>query len=177
MVSAAAIEHAVDSLDSARSGSSLAKARRDFVEEWGELAGMWAERQLAEAPEGVKKEMAIATAKAQVIQELAGAWSWAKLSRRFHHPDAHLRHAMRMDANSGTIRAYYSTPHELLAFKGMELFTARASAPDPSDKMGELLLDWLREEAAPALRSYKIPTFEDMMERWRPKKYVRPPKP
>lgn len=176
MVGSAALEHAMDSLNSARSSASLAKARKDFYEEWGDLTGMWAERQLAASPRGEAKEEAIAKAKAQIIQELSGAWSWAALSRRFHHPDVHLKHAMRMDANSGSMRAYYSTPHELLAFKSEEVFSGREKPLDPDDKMGALIMDWLREEAAPALRSYKKPTFEDMMERSRPKKYQRPPK-
>lgn len=176
MVGAAALEHAMDSLHSARSQASLAKARKDFYEEWGDLAGMWAQRQLEGAAAGEDKDGAIAKAKAQVIQELSGAWSWAALSRRFHHPDIHLKHAMRMDANSGSMRPYYSTPHELLAFKSEEVFSARSMPLDPSDKMGALIMEWLREEAAPALRDYQKPTFEAMMERSRPKKYQRPAK-
>jgi hypothetical protein len=162
MIAEAALTHAVDHRDSALAPDSLARRRKEFYVEWGDLASMWAMRQAAGAPQAVLDDVD-AKARSEVLSCLAGAWTWTAIEKNFKSPDVHTLQALRMDALSGAIRQYSSTPHEMLAYKLEELFLAHGKPLEPDDKVGELLSSWLREEAVPALRDAREVTFSSLM--------------
>ena len=162
MISEAARSHAVDNRSSSQSEDTLARRRKEFFAEWGDLACMWANRQAPGLASAEQRDLE-ARMGAEVLSSLAAAWTWSALERQFPKPDVHTLQAMRMDASSGGISNYFSTPHEMLAYKLEELFLAGDKPLAESDALGAHLLGWLREEAAPALAEACDVSFASMM--------------
>lgn len=158
----AAREHGMDHRDSARAPDSLARARKSFYEEWGDLAGDWARRQAGERSEAELADVE-ALARTQALSALASGWSWSLLERFFPNPDVHTLQALRMDNLSGNMRPYFATPHEMLAYKMEMLFLAREQQPAADDKVAPILLAWLRDEIVPQLREAREVTLDSVM--------------
>lgn len=162
MITEAARLHALDHRNSEQTDKSLARRRKEFYVEWADLASMWARRQAGEAEPKTLDDME-ARMRAQVLNCLAGAWCWTHLEQNFPKPDVHTQQAIRMDVLSGRLSPYFSTPHEMLAYKIEELFLARGRTPSPDDKVGSILLSWLKEEAVPALTEARDVSFASLM--------------
>ena len=146
----AAFEHAKDYAHSQQTEESLERRRREFYDEWADLACMWAQRQAGPVASADQMRDLEARLRSEILRELAGAWCHQMMSTSFPKPDLHTQHAMRMDASAGRMSPYFCTPHEMLAYKLEELFLSKAE-PAPEDLVGSKLLGWLRDEAVPAL--------------------------
>lgn len=162
MISEAARAHALDNRASSQGEDTLSRRRKEFFSEWGDLASMWANRQAPGLSAEQQRDME-ARMGAEVLSSLAEAWTWVALERQFPNPDVHTLQAMRMDASAGRISNYFSTPHEMLAYKLEELFLAGDKPLAEDDILGAHLLGWLREEAAPALSEACDVSFASMM--------------
>lgn len=162
MIADAARVHALDHRNSAQTEESLARRRKEFYVEWGDLTSMWSRRQAGVQDETALGEME-SLMRSKVLGCLAGAWNWAHLERQFPNPDVHLLQAIRMDTLSGGMVPYFSTPHELLAYKMEMLFLARGQKPSADDKVGQILMGWLSDEIVPALREARDVSFSSLM--------------
>jgi hypothetical protein len=162
MIAEAAKVHALDHRNSAQTEESLERRRKEFYAEWGDLAAMWSRRQAGDADPKALDDME-ARMRSQVLGTLAGAWNWARLEKHFSKPDVHSLQALRMDVLSGRMSPYFSTPHEMFAYKLEELFVARGQPIPEEDKVGAILSSWLREEAVPALREARAVSFSGLM--------------
>ena len=162
MVVEAARVHAVDHFNSSMTPDSLSRRRKEFFTEWGDVACMWANRQAEGASAETLSDIE-SILKAEVLSVLAAAWNWDNLSRHYTAPDPHVLQAMRMDALSGGMGAYFTTPHEMFAYKLEELFLSQGQNLKDDDKIGTLLLKFLEEEAVPALRDAQQVSFKSLM--------------
>lgn len=162
MIAQAAKAHALDHRNSAQTEESLERRRKEFYSEWGDLAAMWSRRQAGSADPKALDDME-ARMRAQVLSTLAGAWAWSRTEKKFPQPDVHTLHALRMDVVGGRMTPYFSTPHEMFAYKLEELFLARDKPLADDDKVGSILSSWLRDEAVPALREARSISFSSVM--------------
>lgn len=169
LITDAANTHALDHLNSAMSEESLSRRRKEFLVEWGDLACMWGRRQAGESADAQLIETMETKMKTEVLRVLSGAWNWTQLARMNEKPDVHMLQAMRMDAMGGSMNPYFSTPHEMLAYKLEELFLARGREMSPDDKVGTALISWIRDEAVPALREAREVSFNTLMGSKKPK--------
>jgi hypothetical protein len=163
LIADAANTHALDHLNSAMSDESLSRRRKEFLLEWGDLACMWGRRQAGEKATPQLVETMEIKIKTEVLRVLTGAWNWTQLTCMNEKPDVHMLQAMRMDAMGGSMTPYFSTPHEMLAYKLEELFLARGRQMSPDDKVGAALMSWIRDDAVPALREARAVSFNSLM--------------
>ena len=162
MIAEAAKVHALDHRNSAQTDESLERRRKEFYSEWGDLAAMWSRRQAGGGEPKSLDDME-ARMRAQVLSTLAGAWNWSRIEKNFPQPDVHTLQALRMDIAGGRMNPYFSTPHEMFAYKLEELFLARGKPLAEDDKVGAILSSWLHEEAVPSLREARAISFSSLM--------------
>lgn len=151
-LAAASKEHAQDHIDSPMGLRQQWKRRKDFLDEWGDLAAMWAKRQSGLTdPDKIKALEG--QAKMVAARSLAGAYRWAISSRMAPSPNDQMAQAMRMDQLSGnSLQPYFCTPHEMLAYTLETLFLSKTLEPDPvADPAAAALSAWLRQEVVPQL--------------------------